>query len=460
MSEVFSKAEWDRARDFFASGQTRDLDFRKAAVERLYEAIQVREDEICAALMQDLGKNEVESFLSEISVVYSEIRHALKNMDVWARIERQPTPYYAQPGNSYIVVEPKGVVLIMAPWNYPFQLLMAPLISAIVAGNVVIVKAAHESAHTARAIREIIEDAFDPKHVHIIEGKGAEVIPPILDKFAFDHIFFTGSAAVGRQIMRQAAEHLSPVTLELGGKSPGIVDHSANLKVAARRLVNGKFINAGQTCIAPDHIWVHESVKEAFVGQIRKVLEEFYGSDARKSPDYGRIIHAGRLDALVGLLENQNIILGGDWDREELYMAPTLIDSPGMDDDVMREEIFGPIWPILSWKSEEDLMQGIAENPDPLACYIFSERKDFSQNIQSQLRFGGGCINNTLMHLVNPDLPFGGVGGSGMGAYHGKRGFDTFSHHKSMLDSSTWVDPLVRYPPYNSKWLPWIKKVL
>jgi aldehyde dehydrogenase (NAD+) len=410
--------------------------------------------------MEDLGKSKVESFLSEITVVYSEIRHTLKNMDVWVRKERQATPYYAQPANSYIVSEPKGVVLIMAPWNYPFQLLIAPLVSAIAAGNVVIVKAAHESAHTARVLQDIIGAAFDEEQVYMVQGKGAEVIPPLLDQFPFDHIFFTGSSAVGRQIMKQASKHLSPVTLELGGKSPGIVDQSANLKVAARRLVNGKFINTGQTCIAPDHIWVHESVKDEFIHLIRKVLEEFYGPDPKESNDYGRIIHAERLESLIALLDNQKIILGGEYDREELYMAPTLVDSPRMEDPIMNEEIFGPIWPILTWNSEEDLLQRINRNPDPLACYIFTERNEFSQYIQSRLSFGGGCINNTLMHLVNPDLPFGGIGNSGMGAYHGKRGFDTFSHQKSMLDSSTWVDPSVRYPPYNSDWLPWIKKVL
>lgn len=430
-----------------------------AALKRLKEAMEEREDKICEALYRDLGKNKMESFLSEVSVVYKELDHTLKHLNEWASPERQSTPLLVQPGSSYVVKEPKGVVLIIAPWNYPFQLMMAPVIAAVAAGNVVVAKPAHESKHTAQILEEVLEAAFDEDHVRVIQGAGAEVIPPVIEAYAFDHIFFTGSTTVGRSIMRQAAEHLTPVTLELGGKSPGIVDAKANLKVAAKRLVHGKFINAGQTCIAPDHLWVHEKVRTEFIVELERVIEEFYGADPKQSPDYGRIIHEGRMSRLIELLEEATVIHGGRYDREQRYMEPTLVET-SMDAPLMKEEIFGPIWPILSWSEEEELFAGLRENEHPLACYIFTNRSAFSDRLIREFSFGGGCVNNTLMHLVNPDLPFGGVKSSGMGAYHGKRGFTTFSHEKSILDSGTWVDPPVRYPPYKESWLPWIKKVI
>jgi len=459
MEYQISEAKWAKAQAFFYSGRTRELAYRKEALRALLAEIENREDDICAALKADLGKNAVEAFLSEISLIYTEIRHTLKHLKGWAARDRKPTPLLVQPGKSYVVKEPKGVVLIIAPWNYPFQLLMGPLVAAVSAGNVAFVKPAHESARTAKVLEEIVEAAFEEDHVTCLQGEGAEVIPPILERYAFDHIFFTGSPPVGKRIMKQAAEHLTPVTLELGGKSPGIVDAEANLKVSARRLTHGKFINAGQTCIAPDHLWVHESVKTEFLAEVKRALRDFYGADAQESSDYGRIIHEGRMERLVELLEGAHVLQGGQYDASSLYMEPTLVEVQE-DSPLLEEEIFGPIWPVLSWSTEEELLRGLRKNAHPLACYIFSSRSELVERLTREFSFGGGCVNNTLMHLVNPDLPFGGVRTSGMGAYHGKKGFDTFSHEKSMLDSGTWVDPSVRYPPYQEKWLPWIRRLV
>ncbi len=460
MELKLSKTAWTSLQEYFHSGQIKDSGARKQALKRLKSAIEEHEDVICDALYQDLGKSKMEAFLSEISVVYTEINHTLKHLDDWMADDRQPTPLLVQPGSSYVVKEPKGVVLIIAPWNYPFQLLMAPIIAALAAGNVVVAKPAHESAHTARVLETVLDAAFPDELVTVIQGEGADVIPPIIEAYPFDHIFFTGSPPVGRSIMRQAATHLTPVTLELGGKSPGIVDKGANLKVAARRLVHGKFINAGQTCIAPDHLWVHESVRAELIAELKEAIRDFFGDDPQQSPDYGRLIHDKRMERMLELLEGAEVLSGGTFDTADRYMEPTLVDAPAMDPPLMQEEIFGPIWPVLSWSDEDELLSGLRKNAYPLACYIFTDSASFSDRLIREFSFGGGCVNNTLMHLVNPDLPFGGVKTSGMGAYHGKRGFDTFSHEKSVLDSGTWVDPGMRYPPYNEKWLPWIRKLM
>jgi aldehyde dehydrogenase (NAD+) len=460
MDLKLSKTKWSRLQECFHSGQIKDSGARRQALKRLKSAIEEYEDAICEALYQDLGKSKMEGFLSEVSVVYTEINHTLKHLEDWMADDRQPTPLLVQPGSSYVVKEPKGVVLIIAPWNYPFQLLMAPLIAALAAGNVVLAKPAHESAHTARVLETVLDTAFPDDLVTVIQGEGAAVIPPLIEAYPFDHIFFTGSPPVGRSIMRQAATHLTPVTLELGGKSPGIVDKDANIKVAARRLVHGKFINAGQTCIAPDHLWVHESVRAELITELKEAIRAFFGDDPQQSPDYGRLIHDKRMQRMEELLEGAEVLLGGGFDTEDRYMEPTLVDAPDMDSPLMQEEIFGPIWPVLSWSGEEELISGLRQNAYPLACYIFTSRSSFSDRLIGEFAFGGGCVNNTLMHLVSPDLPFGGVKTSGMGAYHGKRGFDTFTHEKSVLDSGTWVDPPVRYPPYNEKWLPWVRKMV
>src|SRR6056297_1600782 len=460
MDLKITQAQWSQMQAYFHSGQTRDISQRKATLKKLKQTIVDHEDAICAALEHDLGKNKVEAFLSEVSVVYTELDHTLSHLKEWAAPHRQPAPLVVQPGNSYVVKEPKGVVLVIAPWNYPFQLLMAPVIAAVAAGNGVVAKPAHESAQTAQILEKILTAVCNPDHLRVIQGNGAEVVPPIIEAYPFDHIFFTGSPAVGRSIMRQAATHLSPVTLELGGKSPGIVDRDVNIKVAARRLTHGKFINAGQTCIAPDHLWVHESIEEEFLAEVKNAIANFYGPDPQQSADYGRIIHDGRMSKLIELLEGSEILHGGAFDAESRYMEPTLVRIKDLEAPVMQEEIFGPIWPVLSWSDEEDLLSGLRRNAHPLACYIFTGRSSFSDRLIREFSFGGGCVNNTLMHLVNPDLPFGGVKTSGMGAYHGKRGFDTFSHEKSVLDSGTWVDPPVRYPPYKESWLPWIRKLV
>jgi aldehyde dehydrogenase (NAD+) len=447
-------------RAFFDSGATRSYAFRQKQLKNLLQAIRDRESQILSALYKDLGKSDFEGYTSEVGILYAELKHTLKHLKSWMQDERRSTPIFMQPSRSRVVSEPKGVVLIIGPWNYPFQLVIAPLIGAIAAGNCAVVKPSNESYHTSLIVEDLLKDTFDEQFISVVQGPGRTTGPLLMEDFRYDHIFFTGSPGVGKEVAKMAAPHLTPVTLELGGKSPAIIDRNVNLSVAAKRATWGKFYNCGQTCVAPDHVWVHVSVKDKFIELVQQNIESFYSKNARNSENYGRIINEKRMYALSQLLEGQKVIYGGDYDVDARYFAPTLVMDPDMESVLMKEEIFGPIWPINTWEEESDLYNQLQKNKYPLAAYIFSQDKSFSNRIIENFQFGGGAINNTIIHLANPQLPFGGVGTSGMGNYHGKDSFDTFSHQKSILDSDTWVDPSIKYPPYTHRKMKWIKKLL
>ncbi len=454
------KALFDEKRRFFDKGNTLSYSFRKEMLEKLSVGIQDHEDEIFKALNADLGKSETESYLTEIGIVKAEIDFALKNLKKWMKPKRRFTPLAFEPSKSELRYEPKGVVLIIAPWNYPFNLVFDPLVGAIAAGNAVVIKPSEEAPATAAITEKIISKIFNPAYISVVQGVGSEVVPHLLKTHIFNHIFFTGSPGVGKIIARQAADNLVSTTLELGGKSPAIIDSSANLKVAAKRLIWGKFINAGQTCVAPDYLLVESKIKEKFTGLLIETIQEFYGTDARKSADYPRMINEKRFDAVANFLKDGNIVYGGKTDKEKLYIEPTLMDNVDLNSTVMRDEIFGPVLPIIPFTHSREISEIVRGNRYPLACYYFGSNKEFKELILNQLSFGGGCVNNTLVHLGNPDLPFGGVQGSGSGHYHGWHSFECFSHAKSLVISKTWFDPALKYPPFNQSKLSWLKKLL
>ena len=447
----------DEQRSFFKTGQTKNIEFRIHNLKKLREAIKENEDAILAGLKNDLSKSKYEGYLTEIGIVLDEIRYALKRIKSWARPKRVRTPFVHFPASSHVYPEPYGVALIISPWNYPFQLAMAPVIGSIAAGNCCILKPSEFAPHTAAVISDMLSTHFKPEYMAAIEGDAA-VSQSLLGR-AFDKIFFTGSVAVGKQVMAAAAEHLTPVTLELGGKSPCIVDNEVDLHRTARRIVSGKFINAGQTCIAPDYLMVHADIKSELLKKINMELEKFFGQNPQQSPDFGRIINDRHLQRLEKLLLAGNIITGGRIDRQDRYIAPTIIEDVSWEDPIMQEEIFGPILPVLTFQDLSEVVVQINARPKPLALYIFSLNRSNCDRLNTEISFGGGCINDTLLHAANPYLPFGGVGNSGIGSYHGRASFDAFSHHKSVLKKSFRLDMPLRYPPYGNK-LKWIKKVL
>lgn len=454
------QAYLDEKRSFFDEGNTFPYRFRKEMLEKLSAGIQVHEEEIFKALQADLGKSNTESYLTEIGVVKAEIAHTLKHLKKWMKPERRFTPLAIEPSKSEIRYEPKGVVLIIAPWNYPFNLVFDPLVGAIAAGNAVLIKPSEEAPATAAITAKIISKLFKPEYISVVQGEGSEVVPHLLKTFTFNHIFFTGSPGVGKIIARQAAENLVSTTLELGGKSPAIVDSTANLKVAAKRIVWGKFINAGQTCVAPDYLLVEANIKEEFTGFLIETIKEFYGSDAQQSADYPRMINDKRFDAVAGFLTDGTILYGGKTDKKTRFIEPTLMDNVDLNSPLMRDEIFGPILPIISFKNGGEITEIVRRNRYPLACYYFGTNGAYKDLILNRLSFGGGCVNNTLVHLGNPDLPFGGVQGSGSGHYHGWHSFECFSHAKSLVISKTWFDPALKYPPFNKLKLNWLRKLL
>ncbi len=437
-----------RQRQYFASGKTRSIDFRVAQLHKLKDGIKALEREILEALRLDLGKSGFEAYGTEVGLIYEEINHALAHIHGWTRPRPVPTPLVHQPSLSKIHPQPKGVVLLISPWNYPFQLLIGPLIGAIAAGNCAVLKPSEVAPKTSAVLGLLISRSFSPEFCAVIHGGIAETTQ--LLKEQFDHIFFTGSIPVGRIVMRAAAEHLTPVTLELGGKSPCFVDQDIDLNVTARRIVWGKFTNAGQTCVAPDYLLVQRGVKNDLVTMMKKQIAELYGTDPMGSPDYGRIINEHHFDRLLRL-KGGSIVCGGQSDRSRLYIAPTLIDHVKMDDNIMEDEIFGPLLPILTFDTLDEGLALAKQRPNPLACYAFSKRAAFSDRIIDELPFGGGCVNNVLVHLGVPGLPFGGIGSSGIGAYHGEQGFQSFSHLKSILKSPFMFDLPLRYPPYKKR---------
>ena len=442
---------------FFNTGKTKDIGFRKEKLETLHESLRESEENVLNALKQDLSKSFYEGYLTEFGIILDEIRFAKKHLSKWARPRRVRTHLFQFPASSYIYPEPYGISLIISPWNYPFQLIMAPLIGSITAGNCSVVKPSEYTPRTSRVIGEIIGKRFDPEYVAVIEGD-AQISRTLLDE-AFDYIFFTGSQAIGKIVMAAAARHLTPVTLELGGKSPCIVDRGVDLERTAKRIVSGKFINAGQTCIAPDYLLVHRSVKAALLNRIESYIHRFYGENPQQSSDYPRIINDSHFMRLTGFLHTGSIISGGQTDREDLYIAPTLLDNISWDDPVMLEEIFGPILPVICYDNLSEAIARVRLLPRPLALYFFSTNRQDKERVIKEISFGGGCINDTLLHIASPYLPFGGVGSSGMGSYHGKASFDTFSHQKSILKKPLGIDIPLRYPPFKNK-LKVLKKLM
>lgn len=446
-------------RHFFNSGATRHLGFRKEQLKKLKDTIIRYEEELNEALYKDLRKSKEEVWITETGLVLSEISYFLKNLDELAQPQRTGTNLLNLPGKSYIMYEPLGVVLIIAPWNYPFQLSLIPLIGAIAAGNCAVLKPSEVAMATEAVIQKIVAETFAPQYVSFASGNGADVVPGMIKSFRFDHIFYTGSTAVGKAVYQLAAEQLVPVTLELGGKSPCIVSAKANLKLAAKRIALAKFSNAGQMCITADYLLVHQSVKEAFIKILKQTITDFYGVHPVESYDYGRIINKKQFDRLMGYLQHHTILAGGTHNEDILYIAPTLIDSPKMDDPIMQEEIFGPLLPVLTYTDDAFALEVIHHNPNPLAFYVFTDDSKEADAWLQKVSSGGACINAVAMHYLNKNLPFGGRGNSGMGRYHGKFSMETFSHAKAVLKAATWPDLPMAYPSFKGR-LGLLKKLI
>ena len=429
----------DCMRTFFEKGSTREVAFRAKQLRKLRRALDTYETQLHDALYADLHKSPLDAYASETGYVQSDIRYALKNLRRWSRPRRVHIPPGLQPAHGKVTPEPKGVVLIIGPWNYPAQLVLSPLVSALAAGNCAVIKPSELTPHTSAALKKMISETFDPSILQVIEG-GRETVEPLLDQ-PFDHIFFTGGTETGRAVAQAAAKNLIPVTLELGGKSPVIICEDANLAVAARRIVRGKFMNAGQTCVAPDHVWVPRKQLAEFFQTLKKTIEEFYGTDPQQSPDLGRIVNRRHFDRLVKLYPDCIR------DAENLTIAPTIISNPPRGSALMQEEIFGPLLPLIPYDTEEEVVEFCKTHAAPLALYLFTENRTQQQRLIHAIPSGGVCINDTVMQLIPKDLPFGGRGESGMGAYHGKTGFDTFSHFRSVLTRSTQFDLRAAYSP-------------
>jgi aldehyde dehydrogenase (NAD+) len=426
-----------------------DVNYRKQVLVKLLNAIQKQEREIIQALYDDFKKSEFEAVVSETSYIVSELKHTLKNINAWAKPKSVFPSLLNFPSSDYIYKEPYGKVLIIAPWNYPYQLAFCPLIAAVAAGNQVVLKPSELTPNTSRIIAKIIAEVFDKNHVKCIEGNSN--VSEALLKQRWDYIFFTGSVAVGKIVAKAAAENLTPITLELGGKNPCIIDETANLKLAAKRIVWGKFLNAGQTCIAPDYLLVSDTIKATFIELLKNEITNAYGEDPETSPDFPRIINEKNWSRLVAMLEKEKIVAGGKTNSIDYYISPTLVDEPDLNSLVMKDEIFGPILPILSYTNENYLEEIISKYEKPLSLYVFTENKSLAKKIIQEYSFGGGCINDTLIYFANNKLPFGGVGDSGVGSYHGKRSFDTFTHQKSIVKKANWLDIPLRYAPYKGK---------
>ncbi|TDM16619.1 aldehyde dehydrogenase [Macrococcoides canis] len=443
--------ETQNVRDFFQTQATKDIKFRKKYLKALKKSIKKHESDILDALKSDLGKNKVEAYATEIGFVIKELSYIIKELKNWAKTKSVTTPMVQFPAKSFIKYEPYGTVLIIGPFNYPFQLVMSPLIGALAAGNCAVVKPSEMTPQTSMVVQEILEEVFPENYVKVIQGE-KEVTSQLLDE-RFDYIFFTGSTKVGQIVYEKASKHLTPVTLELGGKSPAIIDDTANLKVAAERVAFGKFMNAGQTCVAPDYILIDNKVKMKFVKALQSTIQEFYGTQTEQSEDFGRIVNDNHFNRLVNIIEDsgQQVIFGGESNADELFVAPTIILDPKLSDSVMQQEIFGPILPIIGYDMFNEVYDIVEQYEKPLALYLFTEDSDQITAVFNRLSFGGGCVNDTILHLANPNLPFGGVGHSGIGSYHGKYSFELFSHEKSYITKSTKLESGLLFPPYKGK---------
>lgn len=437
-------------RTFFETGETHSYEFRITQLKKLRQAFIDHEAEIYAALFQDLGKNKAEAYASEYGFALAELNFHIKKLKSWMKPRRVSTNLLNFPSSTKMYHDPLGIILIIAPWNYPFHLTMVSLIGAISGGNCTVLKPSELAPATEAIIEKIIINNFTEQYISVFKGVGGEVVPALMNHFRFDHVFFTGSVPVGKSVYEMAAKQLVPVTLELGGKSPTVIHADANLKNAAQRIAIGKWINAGQTCIAPDYLLIEESIKDSFIKELRNTINSFYG-DASQSKDYGRIINMKRFDKLVSYLTNGNTLHGGTYDQSSLFIAPTIIDQVPLDAPVMKEEIFGPILPILTFKRKEEALQIIQRNSHPLAFYVFTNDSKTEQWWLQHVPFGGGCINNTVYHFTNNKVPFGGIGNSGIGSYHGKHSFYTFTHAKPLLKTPNWFEPRFKYPPFDKK---------
>lgn len=436
-----------KQREFYQSGATISVEYRIEMLKRLYKSVKSNQRDINAALQADLGKSYFESFMCESGLALTEISYMIRHTKMFAAQQRVKTPLAQFASRSYIKPSPYGNVLIMSPWNYPFMLSIEPLANAIAAGNTAILKPSAYSPRTSAVIGKIIKECFEPEYVAVVTG-GRKENAELLDK-KFDLIFFTGSQTVGKEVLRRAAEHLTPVVLELGGKSPCIVDSTAKLKLAAKRIVFGKFLNCGQTCVAPDYVLCESSVKDALLKEICREIKKQYGDNPlNNNLNYGRIVNEKHFNRLMGLIDKEKTVLGGNGYVEALQIEPTVMDNVTFSDKVMQEEIFGPIMPILTFDKFDDVFEILKDRQKPLALYIFSEDKNHINRVTSEISYGGGCINDTIIHIATSEMGFGGVGESGMGAYHGKVGFDAFSHNKSIVDKKTWMDLPMRYQPY------------
>jgi len=448
----------DKQRSFFATGATLAISYRLEALKKLAVSMESHKDEIYAAIKADLGKGEQEAFMCEYGLSLAELNHMKKHIKKYAKARRVKTPMTSFAGKSFVKAAPHGNVLIMSPWNYPILLSLDPLIDAIAAGNTVVLKPSAYSPNCSKVLANVLRDAFDPEYVAVVEG-GRDENEYLLDQ-KYDYIFFTGSQSVGRLAMAKAAANLTPITLELGGKSPCIIDKSANLKLSAKRLVFGKYLNCGQTCVAPDYVLVHESVKDAFVEEVKKQVIKQFGEKPFDNKNYGKMINEKHFNRVLGLIDSSKVIIGGNSNAETLQIEPTVMDNVTYDDAIMQEEIFGPVMPIITFSSIGDAIRTINLRPHPLSLYVFANDKAVSDKVTSEAIFGGGCINDTIVHMACSTMGFGGVGESGMGAYHGKTGFDTFSHLKSILDKKNWIDVNMRYQPYNKSKFSMIKMFL
>ncbi len=443
------KQIYNQQKGYFNSQATKSYDQRVKVLNDLKAQILKYESRIIQAMQADMAKPETEAAGGEIWFVVEEIEYTLRHLKRWMKPQRKRTPLLHFRASSAIYPEPFGQVLIISPWNYPFNLLFSPLVGALAAGNTAILKPSELAPNTAEVIEEMVNNHFDPGLIRVVNG-GVETAEMLLS-FPFDYIFFTGSPRVGKLVMKAAAEHLTPVTLELGGKSPAVVDASADLEVAASRIVWGKYFNAGQTCIAPDYVLVEKNIHAAFILRMKEKIHAYYCKNPQNSPDLARIINQGHFKRLVGLLDADKVVHGGQTDAETLYIAPTILDQVDMEDAIMGEEIFGPILPVLPYENLDEALAMIKMNPNPLALYLFTRDKSVEKRIIAEVPFGGGCINDTFSHVFNEEIPFGGRGKSGMGAYHGKYSFDTFSHFKSIIHRKNWPDIAMRYPPYKIK---------
>lgn len=436
----------EKQRRFFHTGATLEVDFRIQALKKLYAAIEAQEAEIAAALKEDLGKSEFEGFMCEIGLTKSEIHYMLRHIRHFAAEHTVATPLAQFPSRSYQKPGPYGNVLIMSPWNYPLLLTLEPLANALAAGNTVVLKPSAYSPATSACMKKLVETCFPPEYVAVVTGGRKENAALLEQKF--DMIFFTGSQAVGREVLRHAANYLTPVVLELGGKSPCIVDATANIPLAAKRIVFGKFLNCGQTCVAPDYILCHSSVREAFLAEVKKQITLQFGKNPLNNPDYGKIINQKHFDRLSALIDPKKRVCGGEVKAETCQIAPTVLDNVSWEDAVMQEEIFGPILPVLTFERIDAVYAMLSDRPKPLALYLFSQDKRQIREVTRRCQFGGGCINDCVIHLATSEMGFGGVGESGMGTYHGRLGFEAFSHVKSIVDKKNWLDLPMRYQPY------------